>query len=75
MVGCKTIIANLSGYLDEEVPMEMRRKIERHLRMCRRCSAVYNSTRKMLVIMGDEQVFEVPVGYEERLHAFVAERI
>jgi predicted anti-sigma-YlaC factor YlaD len=75
MVGCKTIIANLSGYLDEEVSPETRRKIERHLRMCHRCSAVYNSTRKMLVIVGDEQVFEIPVGYEERLHAFLANHI
>lgn len=71
MVTCKTIIAQLSEYLDETVSAEMREKIERHLRRCRRCSAVYDSTRKMLVIMGDEQVFEVPEGYGSRLHSFV----
>jgi len=32
---------------------------------------VYDSTRKMLVIMGDEEVFEVPEGYGTRLHSFV----
>jgi hypothetical protein len=37
----------------------------------RRCSAVYDSTRKMLVITGDERVFEVPTGFSERLHGFL----
>jgi predicted anti-sigma-YlaC factor YlaD len=71
MVTCKTVIANLSNYLDGEIAPEMRQKIEKHLRRCHRCSAVYDSTRKMLVITGDEQVFEIPAGYSERLHAFI----
>jgi predicted anti-sigma-YlaC factor YlaD len=71
MVTCKTIIAQLSDYLDGNTSAEMREKIERHLRSCRRCSAVYDSTRKMLLIMGDEEVFEVPEGYGSRLHSFV----
>lgn len=71
MVSCKTIIAQLSNYMDGNASVEMRQKIERHLRGCRRCSAAYDSTRKMLVIMGDEEVFEVPQGYGTRLHGFV----
>ena len=46
----------------------MRQKIEKHLRRCHRCTVVYDSTRKMLVITGDERVFEVPAGFSERLH-------
>jgi hypothetical protein len=60
MVSCKTIIANLSGYLDGDATPDMREKIEKHLRRCHRCTAVYDSTRKMLVITGDERVFEIP---------------
>lgn len=71
MVSCKTIIAHLSEYLDGDASAEMRQKIERHLRGCHRCSAVYDSTRKMLVITGDERVFEIPEGYGERLHSFL----
>ena len=71
MVRCKTIIAHLSEYMDGDTSAEMRQKIERHLRSCRRCNAVYDSTRKMLVITGDEQVFEVPDGFGDRLHSFV----
>lgn len=71
MVSCKTVIANLSAYIDDEAGIETRRKIEKHLRHCRRCSAVYDSTRKMLVITGDERVFEVPAGFSDRLHGFL----
>ena len=71
MVTCKTIIGQISEYLDGNVSAEMRETIERHLRGCRRCSAVYDSTRKMLVIMGDETIFEIPEGYGHRLHSFV----
>jgi hypothetical protein len=53
----------------------MRQKIEKHLRGCRRCSAVYDSTRKMLVIVADERTFEIPMGYSERLHAFIDQHL
>jgi predicted anti-sigma-YlaC factor YlaD len=71
MVSCKTVIANLTNYLDGDVAPEMRQKIEKHLRGCHRCTAVYDSTRKMLVITGDERIFEIPAGFSERLHAFL----
>jgi anti-sigma factor RsiW len=75
MVSCKTIVAHLSQYVDGDITVEMRQKIERHLRGCRRCSAVYDSTRKMLVITGDERVFELPTGFSERLHGFLNEAL
>ena len=71
MVSCKTVIANLTNYLDGDIAPEMRQKIEKHLRRCHRCTAVYDSTRKMLVITGDERIFEIPAGFGERLHAFL----
>ena len=75
MVSCKTVIANLSNYLDGEIAPEMRQKIEKHLRGCHRCTAVYDSTRNMLVIVADERTFEVPMGYSERLHAFIDQHL
>jgi anti-sigma factor (TIGR02949 family) len=71
MVLCKTVIDRLSEYLDGETSPDWREKIEKHLRGCRHCSAVYDSTRKMLVIVGDERTFEIPAGYSSRLHRFL----
>ena len=75
MVSCKAVIANLTNCLDGDIAPEMRQKIEKHLRRCHRCTAVYDSTRKMLVITGDERVFEIPAGYSERLHNFLDKAI
>ncbi|MGC8536811.1 MAG: anti-sigma factor family protein [Rhizomicrobium sp.] len=75
MVRCKTIISHLSEYVDGEASPELCRTIEQHLRRCRKCCAVYDSTRKMLVITGDERVFEVPAGFSSRLHRFLDKTI
>jgi len=75
LVRCKTIIAHLSEYLDDEASPELCHTIEQHLRGCHRCSAIYDSTRKMLVITGDKRVFEVPAGYSGRLHRFLDKNI
>ncbi|MDE2466372.1 MAG: zf-HC2 domain-containing protein [Alphaproteobacteria bacterium] len=75
MVSCKTIIAHLSEYLDGEATPEMRQTIERHLRGCHRCNVVYDSTRKMLIITGDERIFEVPTGFSDRLHRFLDDAV
>lgn len=71
MVGCETVLEQLSNFVDGDIGPALRAEIEAHLRMCHRCSALYDSLRKMLVIVADERVFEIPLGYSERLHAFI----
>jgi hypothetical protein len=75
MVSCKKVIAELSSLLDESVDPKLRAEMEAHLRRCRRCSTLLDSTRKVLVISGDERTFEVPIGFSERLHQQLATRL
>jgi predicted anti-sigma-YlaC factor YlaD len=65
---CKHVWAQVSEYIDGSVTAEMRQAIERHLANCRHCSAVYDSTRNILMLAGDERTFEIPIGFGERLH-------
>jgi len=65
---CKHVWAQVSDYIDGEVAPELRREIEEHLAQCRHCAAVYDSTHNILVLIGDERTFQVPVGFGERLH-------
>ena len=65
---CKHVWEQVSGYIDGTVSTELRQEIERHLAHCRYCSAVLDSTRNLLVLVGDARTFEVPVGFGERLH-------
>ena len=75
MVSCKKVIAELSNLLADEVDAKLRTEIEDHLRRCRRCSTLLDSTRKVLIISGDERTFEVPLGYSERLHRYLDEQL
>ncbi len=71
MVSCEKVLEELSNFIDGEVDPALRVEIEAHLKMCHRCSVLHDSLRKVLIIVGDERVFEVPAGYSERLHAFI----
>jgi hypothetical protein len=75
MVTCAEVLKELSNFIDEDIDPQLRAEIETHLRGCRRCSVLLDSTRKTLRITGDERVFEVPVGYSERLHQFLAKKL
>jgi len=66
---CKHVWAQVSEYLDGTVAPELRHEIEEHLAHCRHCAAIYDSTHNILVLIGDERTFEIPVGFGERLHS------
>jgi anti-sigma factor RsiW len=68
-IDCKHVWEHISAYIDGEVDAELRAEIDRHLEHCEICSAVMDSTRNVVVLVGDGRVFEVPAGYSERLHA------
>jgi anti-sigma factor RsiW len=68
-IDCKHVWQYISAYIDDEVKAELRESIERHLETCEICSAVLDSTRNVIVLVADDRVFELPVGYSERLHA------
>jgi anti-sigma factor (TIGR02949 family) len=74
-IDCKHVWSQVSDYIDGTVTSQERETIERHLANCRHCSAVMDSTRNILVLVGDARTFEVPVGFGERLHNRLQESI
>ncbi len=75
MVSCKKLARSLSAYMDGDLEHELCCELERHLSLCRRCSVLLDSVRKVLIVSGDERTFELPLGYEARLHAFLDSRM
>lgn len=67
-IDCKHVWDHISTYIDGELDAELRAEIDRHLETCEICSAVLDSTRNVVVLMADSRVFELPVGFSERLH-------
>jgi len=72
---CEHVWGYISEYLDDTVDGELRVEIEKHLEHCEICSAVLDSTRNILVLTADERTFELPVGFSERLHAWLAKEL
>ena len=75
MVSCEEIRKELSNYIDDDVSPGLRARIDEHLRGCRCCTVLVDSLRKTVIIVGDERVFEVPLGYSQRLHRVLSERL
>ena len=65
---CKHVWALISEYLDQKLDAQTLEEIERHLENCEICSAILDSTRNVLVLTADDRIYELPVGYSERLH-------
>ena len=75
MITCADLLRELSNYLDGDVDPQLRQELETHVRGCKRCSVLVDSTRKTLRILCDERIMELPAGFSERLRARLAQRI
>ena len=69
VIDCKHVWNHISEYLDDTLPEETRKLVQKHLDHCEICSAVLDSTRNVIILTADDRVFELPVGFSERLHA------
>lgn len=69
VLNCRHVWDCVSAYLDDALPVEMRDLVQKHLDHCEICSAVLDSARNILVLTADDLIFELPVGFSERLHA------
>jgi len=67
MITCEEVLRELSNYLDEELTPELRAQVQEHLRGCRNCTVLVNTTRKTLTLVADHFVSELPHGVSERL--------
>jgi hypothetical protein len=75
MVTCEQVAREVSNFLDDDVDPGLRAEIIEHLRGCHRCSVLVDTTRKVIYVAGDDRVFELPIGYSERLHALIDKRL
>jgi anti-sigma factor RsiW len=69
VIECKHVWERISEYLDGTLSPEVLAEVQNHLEHCEICSAILDSTRNVIVLTADDRVFELPVGYSERLHA------
>jgi hypothetical protein len=69
VIDCKHVWNYISEYLDKTLSEETRIVVQKHLEHCEICSAILDSTRNVIILTADDRVFELPIGFSERLHA------
>jgi predicted anti-sigma-YlaC factor YlaD len=68
VIECKHVWNYISEYLDHTLSPETQELVQNHLEHCEICSAILDSTRNILILSADNRVFELPLGFSERLH-------
>jgi len=66
-IDCREVWKELSSYMEGDVSPELRDRIGRHLQTCKHCTAIYDGTRNVVRLLGDEKAIELPQGFSERL--------
>ena len=75
VIECKHVWDHISGYIDGTLEPDVLEEVQRHLEHCEICSAILDSTRNILILTADDRVFELPLGFSDRLHSRLEEEI
>lgn len=75
MLSCRDLIEELSNLIDDEVGAETRQQLEEHLRNCRTCQVLYDSTHRTIRIVTETGSFELPENVGARIREKVMAKI
>ena len=71
---CSEFLALLDDLIDDSVTSEMRADLQEHLRDCDHCEVTLSTTRKTIEIYRSHEIYDMPAGLRERLHAAIMAR-
>jgi len=67
-IACEEVRRELANYMEEDVSAQLRLRIEHHFLECDGCYAIYDDLRKIVRLMGNSDVIELPPGFSRRLY-------
>jgi anti-sigma factor (TIGR02949 family) len=66
-IDCREVWREITNYMEGDLTAEMRERVDRHLRECPHCKAVYDGSRNVVRLLGGNHVLELPAGFSQRL--------
>jgi predicted anti-sigma-YlaC factor YlaD len=75
MLSCAEFLAEFGDYLDEVASPEMRAHLEEHLRECKTCRVIVDSTRRTIRFVTESDSFTLTPDQVEPIVKDVMERI
>jgi hypothetical protein len=73
-VKCSEFLALLDDLIDDAVTPELRADLQEHLSGCEHCEVTLSTTRKTIQIYRSHEIYDMPSGLRERLHAAIMAR-
>ena len=73
-IDCRHVWNEITSYMEGDLTPEMRDRITHHLQGCKHCTAIYDGTRNVVRLLGDEKAIELPQGFSQRLYQRLASR-
>ena len=68
---CTEFLAMLDDLIDDAVSAETRAELQKHLHGCDHCEVTLSTTRKTIEIYRSHEIYEMPSGLRDRLHAAI----
>lgn len=73
-MNCKSVVRELSNYIDGELDPSVKQELERHLAHCEDCTMIVDQTKKSIEILCDSRPVTLPAEVRSRLHAALREK-
>jgi anti-sigma factor RsiW len=73
-VTCSEFLALLDDLIDDAVSTNLRAELEEHLSGCEHCEVTLSTTRKTIQIYRSNEIYDMPQGLRDRLHAAIMSR-
>jgi hypothetical protein len=72
-ISCVEVWREISNYLDEDISVDLRERMEIHFGACAHCTAILDGTRNVVGVVGDGTLFQMPQGFNKRLYDKIRE--
>ena len=69
---CEQFWPEVSNYIENDLDPSVRVAMDDHLKECARCRSVLDGTRNIILLYGDERLFQMPLGFSGRLRRKLA---
>ena len=71
---CTEFLALIDDLIDDSVSTGIRAELEEHLKGCEHCEVTLSTTKKTIQIYRSHELYDMPAGLRERLHAAIMAR-
>lgn len=71
---CEELLKLLGDYVDGEIDPAFCAEFEKHIQECDPCKIVIDTVRKTITLYKDNEPFELPVEFRQRLHNLLRDK-